>query len=62
MPDGKPGGVKCVQLDEAWRCRLFGQPDRPAVCVGLRPSAEMCGVSRDQALQWLTRLEQETHP
>jgi hypothetical protein len=60
MPAGKPAGVRCVQLDEADRCRIFGQPERPAVCVGLRPSAEMCGGNREQAMAYLSRLEKLT--
>ncbi len=62
MPAGKPAGVPCVQLDEQLRCRLFGQPGRPAVCGGLQPSAEMCGDTREQAIQWLARLESATQP
>ena len=62
MPLGKPAGVRCVQLDEADRCRLFGRPERPAVCSSLRPSAAMCGESREQALTWLARLEADTAP
>jgi len=62
MPQGKPAGVACVQLDDALRCRLFGHPDRPAVCGSLRPHREMCGESAGQALLWLTRLERETRP
>jgi hypothetical protein len=60
MPDGKPAGVRCIQLDEHNGCRIFGDPGRPAVCASLRPSVEMCGASRGQALAWLSRLEQET--
>ncbi|GAB3764340.1 hypothetical protein GCM10028796_19190 [Ramlibacter monticola] len=62
MPEGKPAGVRCVQLDPSNRCRLFGRPERPAFCGGLQPSAEMCGSSREHALLWLTRLEQATRP
>lgn len=62
MPGGKPAGVPCVQLDELQRCRLFGRPERPAVCASLRPVAEMCGSTRGQALAWLARLEALTHP
>ncbi len=62
MPQGKPAGVRCVQLDEDLRCRLFGDPRRPAVCGGLLPSAEMCGENPTQALAWLARLEQATRP
>ncbi|HKX94310.1 MAG TPA: YkgJ family cysteine cluster protein [Methylibium sp.] len=61
-PRGKPAGVPCAQLDERLRCRLFGRPERPAVCVSLRPSAEMCGDSREQALRWLGHLERSTTP
>ena len=62
MPQGKPAGVACVQLDGALRCRLFGSPERPAVCCSLAPSAEMCGASRRQAMRWLTRLDAATRP
>ena len=62
MPQGKPAGVPCVQLDEALRCRLFGRPERPAVCASLQPSAEMCGTDRVQALAWLQRLDAATAP
>ncbi|MFO1358152.1 YkgJ family cysteine cluster protein [Plasticicumulans sp.] len=62
MPVGKPAGVRCVQLDDQQRCRLFGRPERPAVCASLRPEAEMCGADRAQALLRLTRLEALTRP
>ena len=62
MPDGKPAGVPCVQLDEALGCRLFGQPERPAVCISLQPQSAMCGSSRAEAMQWLGWLEAETLP
>ncbi|MBI5278888.1 MAG: YkgJ family cysteine cluster protein [Burkholderiales bacterium] len=57
MPNGKPAGVRCVQLDESNRCRIFGLPQRPAFCASLQPSSEMCGESREQAMLWLARLE-----
>jgi Fe-S-cluster containining protein len=62
MPLGKAAGVRCVQLDEEDACRLFGHPDRPAVCASLQPSLSMCGESREQALTWLTELEMSTRP
>lgn len=62
LPDGKPAGVPCPHLDEALKCRLFGRPERPAVCSSLPPSPDMCGDSREQALRWLTRLEDHTRP
>lgn len=62
MPNGKPSGVLCVQLDEHLRCKVFGQPERPVFCGSLQPSAEMCGNSREEALRWLTELENVTRP
>ena len=65
MPQGKPAGVPCVQLDEALRCRIFGQPERPAVCRQLVPSLEMCGPHEDSgqhALIYLALLEEITRP
>lgn len=62
MPHGKPAGIPCVQLDDELRCRLFGRPERPAVCASLRPSNEMCGASREDALANLAALEAATSP
>ncbi len=60
MPDGKPAGMRCVQLDQENRCRIFGQPSRPAVCASLKPEPEMCGSTREHALRYLRELEQLT--
>ena len=62
MPNGKPAGVRCVQLDGENRCMIFGRPERPAFCAGLQPSAEMCGESREAAMVWITALEVATAP
>jgi hypothetical protein len=62
MPGGKPAGVRCVQLDERERCRLFGRPERPAVCASLRPTQAMCGTDRAGALRYLGWLEAQTEP
>lgn len=62
MPDGKPAGARCVQLTPDNRCRLYGQPDRPTVCVRLRPNVEMCGETTEHALAWLADLERVTSP
>lgn len=62
MPQGKPAGVPCVQLDDDWRCKLFGLASRPAVCRSLRPAREMCGGTREHALHFLARLETRTAP
>ena len=62
MPDGKPAGVRCVQLTEDFRCAIFGEPERPEVCRRLRPSLSMCGANRDEAMAVLEALERATHP
>ncbi len=62
LPHGKPAGMPCPHLDSALRCRLFGQPERPAVCGSLPPSAEMCGTTREHALHYLHTLERATQP
>ncbi len=62
MPHGKPAGMPCVQLDDEQRCRLFGRPERPTFCVSLRPSADMCGTDRTDALTRLAELESLTAP
>ena len=62
MPQGKPANTPCVQLDEHQRCKIFLSPLRPAVCAGLKPSREMCGDARPQAMQYRIWLEAQTAP
>jgi len=62
MPDGKPAGVRCIQLDAAGLCRIFGQASRPAVCASLNAAEEMCGDSSAAAIRWLDALESATRP
>jgi hypothetical protein len=56
MPDGKPAGVRCVQLTADNRCGIYGQPGRPGVCLSYQAS-ESCGANREYALQFLEELE-----
>lgn len=62
MPDGKPAGVPCVNLDEQFRCRIHGSPDYPEVCRALRPEPAMCGSDRNHAFRYLADLEKLTSP
>jgi uncharacterized protein len=62
MPNGKPAGVRCIQLNNENACKIFGQPERPAFCASLQPSLEMCNETREQAMIWLTNLENLTRP
>jgi len=60
MPGGKPAGVRCVQLDENNLCRLFGQPERPAVCGQFQAEESVCGKDSAEALKIITELERIT--
>lgn len=62
MPCGKPAGIRCCNLTLENACSLFGSPERPGVCVALRPSDEMCGNGREEATRYLQWLEAETRP
>jgi Fe-S-cluster containining protein len=60
MPEGKPAGVRCIQLTDDNRCRVFGKPWRPAVCEAFRADTEHCGDTQEQALERLAWLEAVT--
>jgi len=60
MPEGKPAGVRCVQLDEGNLCRLFGRPERPAVCAQFTADPAVCGTTDEQAILLLGELERLT--
>ena len=60
MPEGKPAGVRCVQLSDDYRCNLYGDPSRPKVCIDFQASLENCGTCREEASQILSALEQAT--
>ena len=62
MAAGKPAGVRCFQLTDDNRCKLFDNKDRPLVCGSLRPSEEMCGTSAAEVSERLTAWEQLTQP
>lgn len=62
MPNGKPAGERCIQLTSDNLCKLFGKPERPRICLSLRPSKEMCGISPKDANSFLTFLEENTKP
>ncbi|WP_419810492.1 YkgJ family cysteine cluster protein [Bacterioplanoides sp.] len=57
MPQGKPAGERCIQLDDKNLCRIFGQPDRPAVCLNFKADADICGEHNQTALDNLIKLE-----
>ena len=62
MPEGKPAGVRCVQLTPENKCLLFGRPERPVVCLGFQADEEVCGATDREAFANLERLENITRP
>jgi hypothetical protein len=57
MPEGKPAGVRCIQLTDQNYCKLFGKPERPAVCSAFIASVDVCGTENTHAYRLLTELE-----
>jgi len=60
MPGGKPAFTRCIQLSSENTCLIFGKPERPAVCVSLRPAMDLCGNRNEEAFVILERLERLT--
>ncbi|MGF1876720.1 YkgJ family cysteine cluster protein [Photobacterium frigidiphilum] len=60
MPNGKPAGIRCIQLNEKNLCTIFGQPERPAVCHNFKACPDICGTSNEQALAIIMELENIT--
>ncbi|MFT3791153.1 MAG: YkgJ family cysteine cluster protein [Rudaea sp.] len=62
MPNGKPAGVRCIQLDARNRCMIFGMPERPTVCRSLKPEPEMCGSDAIEAMRTIAAWEMASAP
>ncbi|MGF1707174.1 YkgJ family cysteine cluster protein [Enterovibrio baiacu] len=57
MPNGKAAGERCIQLNDENLCKIFGQPDRPAVCSQFKADREICGTTNAHAMAVLIELE-----
>ncbi len=60
MPNGKKAGQRCIQLDDNNLCKLFGQPERPALCDAFKADFDVCGITNQQAMDNLIFLEKVT--
>lgn len=60
MPNGKAAGARCVQLTQDNKCKLFGLPERPRVCLAFQADTNVCGSSREEAMKLLGWLEEMT--
>jgi len=57
MPEGKPAGVRCINLDNNMKCTIFDSPERPVVCSGFKPEKLVCGDLAEEAYYILAQLE-----
>jgi uncharacterized protein len=57
MPNGKPAGVKCIQLTDDFKCKILDSPLRPKVCSGFKAEKVICGNNREEALENIRILE-----
>ena len=63
MPNGKPAGVACINLDPIdYSCTIWGKPNYPDLCRQFIPCADVCGDTREQALLLIGDLEVKTAP
>ncbi len=60
MPNGKAAGVRYIQLDDDNYCKIFGQADRPEVCLKFNADRVICGNSRQEAMKIIYELEMLT--
>ncbi len=60
MPNGKPAGVRCIQLSNDNKCMIFNSKERPVVCGSLKASEEMCKTTAEKAFLYLKELEELT--
>ncbi len=61
MPEGKPAGVRCIQLNDGNLCKLFGKAERPVVCGQFAATEDVCGGNSEEALWLISSLEQATN-
>ena len=57
MPNGKPAGVRCVNLADDLRCKIFGRSERPRICGAFQPDVIICGHSQQEAVRIIAELE-----
>lgn len=61
MPQGKPAGVRCINLDEHNLCTLFGSALRPQFCADYSAEQAYCGANQAEAIRIIGWLEEMTH-
>lgn len=59
-PNGKPAGVRCVNLGDDRNCTIYGTPDFPNICQRFMGDTEMCGNNHVDATWRIIELERLT--
>jgi len=60
MKDGKPAGIRCINLNEDNLCNIYNTELYPRVCSNFSPSVEMCGTTTEDARLYLETMEKLT--
>jgi uncharacterized protein len=58
MPNGKPAGVRCIHLNDNYRCDIYDLPLKPRVCEDFKAEEEFCGQGREDAMRILFKLSE----
>jgi Fe-S-cluster containining protein len=56
MVDGKPAGVRCINLLDDLRCSIYNTTDKPKVCNDFNAEPDFCGSSQEEAMSILFSL------
>jgi uncharacterized protein len=62
MPEGKPSGIRCINLTDDYRCAIHESENYPDVCRKFSASREFCGRNREEALKNINMFEELTKP
>lgn len=56
MAGGKPAGVRCIHLQDDFRCAIYSDPAKPKVCSDFIAEPEFCGKDQAEAMRILYSL------
>jgi len=59
-PNGKPAGVRCLQLNSEGLCSIFESDQRPEVCGSFQAEELFCGSDSAEAFVRIETIETMT--